>query len=101
MTLTPLRIVLLLASTLVLSIVGILLLVMGVHGSQILSLIGAFLLLPNVILSRLGVPVGIPFLNSITITSILVFVLLQIGYYYALFQLIYYVVSRSRRKIAA
>ena len=95
---TAIRIVIVLACTLVLSIAGIILIVIGVHGSKVIALIGGFLLLPTVILSRLGVPVRIPLLHSMSTVSILVFVVLQSGYYYALFQLICYVTERSRRK---
>ena len=95
MALSAIRIVILLACTLVLSIAGIILILIGVHGSKVIALIGDFLLLPTVILSRLGVPVRIPLLHSMSMVSILVFVVLQTGYYYALFQLIYYVSERS------
>jgi hypothetical protein len=98
MALTAIRIVILLACTLVLSIAGIVLIVVGVHGPKVIALIGGFLLLPTVMLSRLGVPVRIPLLHSMSMVSMLVFVVLQTGYYYALFQLIYYVTERSRRK---
>src|SRR6266481_3546096 len=84
---TAIRIVIVLACTLVLSIAGILLI-----------LIGGYLLLPTLILSRLGVPVRIPLLHSMSTVFILVFVVLQSGYYYALFHLIYYVTESSRRK---
>jgi len=97
--LSAIRIVILLACTLVLSIAGIILILIGVHGSKVIALIGDFLLLPTVILSRLGVPVRIPLLHSMSTVSILVFVVLQSGYYYALFQLIHYVTERSRRKV--
>jgi len=99
MALTAIRIVILLACALVLSIAGIVLIVIGVHGPKLIALIGEFLLLPTVILSRLGVPVRIPLLHSMSTVSILVFVVLQSGYYYALFQLIYYLTVRSRRKV--
>ena len=99
MALSAIRIVILLACTLVLSIAGIILILIGVHGSKVIALIGDFLLLPTVILSRLGVPVRIPLLHSMSTVSILVFVVLQSGYYYALFQLIHYVTERSRRKV--
>jgi hypothetical protein len=59
--LTPLRIVILLVSTLVLSILGVALIVIGVHGPQVIAMIGGFLLLPSIILTRLGMPLGIPF----------------------------------------
>jgi hypothetical protein len=101
MALTPLRIVVLLISTLVLSIAGVLLLVMGTHGSQALIWLGGFLLLPNVILMQLGVPVKVPLLNSVNVLSILLFVILQTGYYYVLFWLIYFVTGRVRRKVSA
>ena len=99
MALSAIRIVILLACTLVLSIAGIILILIGVHGSKVIALIGDFLLLPTVILSQLGVPVRIPLLHSMSPVSILVFVVLQSGYYYALFQLIHYVTERSRRKV--
>lgn len=99
MALTPLRIVALLISTLVLSIAGVLLLVMGTHGSQALIWLGGFLLLPNVILMQLGVPVKVPLLNSVNVFSILLFVILQTGYYYVLFWVIHSVTKRMRRKV--
>src|SRR5258707_2454974 len=101
MSLTTLRIVILLVSSLVLAIAGILLLVIGTHGSQALIWLGGFLLLPNVIIQRLGLPVAVPFLHSINGLSILLFVILQTGYYYLLFWLIHFVTGRIRRKIPA
>jgi len=95
---TAIRIAIVLACTLVLSIAGIILIVIGVHGSKVIALIEGFLLLPTLILSRLGVPVRIPLLHSMSTVFILVFVVLQRGYYYAPFQLIYYVTESSRRK---
>jgi membrane-bound ClpP family serine protease len=96
MALSPLRIVVLLLSTVVLSILGLLLMIMGAHGPQILTLVGAFLLLPNVILMRAGVPVGIPLISSSNVFSILVFLGLQAVYYYGLLQLMYFVTRRRR-----
>lgn len=101
MSLTPLRIVILLVSTLLLSIAGVLLLVMGTHGPQIFIWLGGFLLLPNVILAQLGLPAAVPFLNSMNALSILLFMILQTGYYYLLFWLIHFVTGRNRRKIPA
>jgi len=89
-------------STVVLSILGVLLMIMGAHGPQILAIIGAFLLLPAVILTRLGVPVGgIPFVSSNNIVSILVFLALQAAYYYGLLQLIYFITRRNRHRSLA
>lgn len=101
MPLTPLRIVILLVSTLVLSIAGVLLLVMGTHGPQALIWLGGFLLLPNIILVQLGLPAAVPFLHSMNVLSILLFVILQTGYYYLLFWLIHFVTGRIFRKIHA
>lgn len=101
MSLTPLRIVILLVSTLVLSIAGVLLLVMGTHGPQIFIWLGGFLLLPNAILAQLGLPAAVPFLHSMSLLSILLFVILQTGYYYLLFWLIHFVTGRNRRKVPA
>jgi hypothetical protein len=97
MALTPLRIVILLLCTLVLSIAGVVLLAMGTHGSQALTWLGGFLLLPNVILMQLGVPVKVPLLNSVNVLSILLFVILQTGYYYVLFWLVNSVIRRRRK----
>ena len=98
MALTPSRIFILLGSTLVLSVLGVLLMIMGVHGPRIMLIAGAVLLLPNVILTRLGVPVGIPLISSTNVISILVFLALQAAYFYGLFLLIYSAVRRSRRR---
>lgn len=68
-------------------------------GSQIITMIGTFLLLPNVILVRLGVPIGMPLLSSIKLLPILVFFVLQAAYYYGLFQLIYFMVQRRRHHL--
>jgi hypothetical protein len=97
MALTPLRIALLLLSTLVLSTAGLVFLFMGVHGPQIMTIVAVVLLLPNVILLKLGVPVAIPFINSARILPILFFLALQAAYYYGLVRLIYFV--RARRKL--
>jgi len=97
MALTPLRIVILLLCTLVLSIAGVVLLAMGTHGSQALTWLGGFLLLPNVILMQLGVPLKVPLLNSVNVLSILLFVILQTGYYYVLFWLVNSVIRRRRK----
>jgi hypothetical protein len=99
MALTPLRIALLLLSTLVLSTAGLFFLFMGVHGPQIMTIVAVVLLLPNVILLKLGVPVAIPFINSGKILPILFFLVLQAAYYYGLVRLIYFV--RARRKLLA
>lgn len=101
MSLTPLRIVILLVSTLVLSLAGVLLLVIGTHGSQALIWLGGFLLLPNVILAQLGLPASVPLLHSMNVLSVLLFVILQTGYYYLLFWLIRFVTGRIRRKVPA
>ncbi len=63
MALTPFRVVTLLASTLVFSIIGIVLVVAGVHGPEATAWVGALLLLPNIILMQLGVPIAIPFMQ--------------------------------------
>jgi len=75
--------------------------VVGVHGPEVTAWVGAFLLLPNIILMQLGVPIAIPFMHSVNILSVLVFLVLQAGYYYALFRLTHFVVGRIRRRIAA
>jgi len=101
MTLTPFRIVLLLVSTLVFSILGVALIAIGVHGPQAVAIIGGFFLLPSIILTRLGVPVGIPFLHATSFLSMIVFAMLQIAYYYGLLQLIYFATGTRRRKAPA
>jgi hypothetical protein len=101
MALTPFRVVTLLASTLVFSIMGIVLVVAGVHGPEVAAWVGAFLLLPNMILMRLGVPIAIPFLHSVSILSVLVFLVLQAGYYYILFRITHFVAGRFRPRIPA
>jgi len=97
MRLTLVRIVVLVASTLVLSILGSALMVMGVHGPQIATIVGAVLLLPSVILVRLGVPVGIPFITSTKVVAILIWLGLQTAYYYGWLQLVYRGIRRSSR----
>lgn len=101
MTLTPLRIVGLFACAFVFSIIGVVLVVIGVHGPEITAWIGYFLLLPNIILMQSGVPIAIPFMHSMSIISVLVFLALQTGYYYSLFRLIHYVAGRIRRRMTA
>ncbi len=101
MALTPLRIVILLVCTVVLSLAGVLLLVVGTHGSQAVAWLGGFLLLPNIILVQFGLPGAIPVLNSVNVLTILIFMVLQSGYYYLLFWLIHSVTKRIRRKIPA
>ena len=101
MALTLFRIVILLVSTFVLSMLGVALIAIGVHGPQAMAMIGGFLLLPSVILTRLGVPSGIPFIQSTSIKSILVFIVLQTAYYYALLELIYLITQGRRRKASA
>jgi hypothetical protein len=76
---------------------GIVLIAVGVHGPQAAAWIGAFLLLPSVILTRLGVPLALPFIHPLSIFSALVSLILQMGYYYALFRLIHFVAGRIRR----
>lgn len=98
MALTPFRLVTILACTLVFSIVGIVL-VVGVHGPEVTTWVAAFFLLPNIILMRLGVPIAMPFMHPVSIVSVLVFLVLQTGYYYALFRLTYYLAGRIRRGI--
>jgi len=75
--------------------------VLGVLGPEVTAWVGAFLLLPNIILMQLGVPIAIPFMHSVSILSVLVFLMLQAGYYYALFRLTHFVVGRIRRRIPA
>ncbi len=58
MALTPFRVVALLVSTLVFSIIGIVLVVVGVHGPVVTAWVGAFLLLPNITLMQLDVPIA-------------------------------------------
>jgi hypothetical protein len=89
------------ACTLVLSMAGVLLLALGTHGAQAISWLGGFLLLPNIILLQLGLPVGIPLLHSAGVLSILVFVVLQTGYYYLLLWLVVTIAGRRRRKVRA
>lgn len=101
MALTPFRTVILLVSTFVFSILGVVLIAIGVHGPQAMAMIGGFLLLPNVILTRLGLPTRIPFIQSMSIKSILVFIMLQTAYYYALLQVICLVTRGRRRKAPA
>jgi len=101
MVLTPFRVATLLASTLVFSAIGIVLVVLGVHGPEISAWVGAFLLLPNVILRQLGVPIAMPFVHSMSVVSALVFLALQNGYYYALFRLTHYLAGRIRRRTPA
>lgn len=72
----------------------------GVHGSQVFVWIGCFLLLPSFVLVKLGVPVAIPFLHSTSIVSIIIFVVLQCAYYYALLRLSLYVLGKGRRRAA-
>lgn len=98
MALTPFRIVILVIATLVFSILGVVLIAMGVHGPDAIAILGGFFLLPSIVLIRLGVPVGIPFMQSMSILSVVVFVVLQTAYYYALFQLVYLVLGHRRRK---
>jgi len=99
MALTPFRLVTLLASTIVFSIVGIVFVVVGVHGPEVTTWVAAFLLLPNIILMRLDVPIAIPFMYPVSVASVLVFLMLQAGYYYALFRLTHFIAGRIRRKI--
>lgn len=101
MRLTPFRIVVLLVSTLVFSTAGVVLIVIGVHGPQMIAWIGYFLLLPNIMLLKLGVPIAIPFIRSASIISVIVFVVLQAGYYYALFGLVRYVACGVRGRTPA
>jgi hypothetical protein len=99
MVLTPFRVATLLASTLVFSAIGIVLVV--VHGPEVTTWVGAFLLLPNVILRQLGVPIAMPFMHSMSFVSALVFLALQTGYYYALFRLAHYLAGRIRQRTPA
>ena len=98
MALTPFKLVTLLASTLVFSIVGIVIVVVGAHGPEVTAWVGAFLLLPNIILMRLGVPIAVPFMYPVSIVSVLVFLVLQAGYYFALLWLTHFIAGRIRRK---
>jgi len=98
MALTPLKIVLLLAVTLVLTIAGIAFIAIGVHGSQIFSWIGYLLLLPSFFLSELGAQVAIPFLHSTGIVSLIVFMALQTLYYYGLFWIASLAASGAQRR---
>lgn len=100
MALTPFRFVTLLASALIFSIIGIVLVVVGVHGPEVTAWVGAFLLLPNIVLMKLGVPMAIPFVHPVSVVSVFVFFVLQVGYYYALFRLIHYPAGRIRRSTA-
>jgi len=97
MKLTPLRIALLLFCTLVFSGAGVVFFFAGVHGSQIMIILGVVLLLPNIILIKLGVPIGIPFINSASVFPILTFLVLQVVYYFALLRLIYFLKYRRRQ----
>lgn len=96
MKLSLLGICLLLASTVILSVVGIFLVAIGVHGANILMWTGDFLILPTIVLMQAGIPIKIPFLHSMTVTFIVVFLVLQTAYYYLLFHLVGYLVSRIR-----
>jgi hypothetical protein len=100
MALTPLRIFILVITTLVFTVLGVALIVIGIHGSQIATMLGGFFLLPSIVLMRLGVPMGIPLLQSMSILSLLLFLLLQTAYYYFLLQLIYFVTGRRQRATA-
>ena len=97
MKLSPLRFALLLAVTLVLSACGIVLMALGVHGTQILTWLGGFLLLPSVLLAHFGMPIAIPFLYSMSAASIVVFIALQMAYYCVLYWFCRYV-RRARRQ---
>ena len=97
MVLTPFRVVALFGTAFVFSVIGIVLVVVGVHGPEVAAWVGDFLLLPNIILMQLGVPIAIPFMYPISFVSVLVFLALQTGYYYALFRLIHYFAGRIRR----
>jgi len=81
------KIVALFAATLVLSALGLALVVLGTHGSQVLAAIGVIFLLPSVLLSRLGVPISLPFMQEMSVGTVVFFVLVQTGYYLALLQL--------------
>jgi hypothetical protein len=87
-----------LASTLILSIAGIVCIVAGVHGPQVIAGVGDFLLLPNIILLKLGVPIALPLLHHMSITSMLIFLVLQTAYYYVLFRLLLSVTGNLSRK---
>jgi len=95
MTLSPLRFALRLAATLVLSACGIVLMALGVHGTQILTWLGGFLLLPSILLTHFGVPIPIPFLYSNSATSTVLFIALQMAYYYALYWFFRYLKHRT------
>ena len=97
MALIPLRVIVLFACTLVFSTMGIVLIAVGVHGPQVAAWIAAFLLLPSVILTRLGVPLALPFIHTLGIVSALVSLILQTGYYYTLLRLIQFVAGQIRR----
>ena len=98
MALTPLKIALLLGFTLLCTIVGVLCIATGVHGPQAIAWLGDFLLLPSILLLRLGVPIGIPILYSTTIFSLIVFLLLQTAYYYVLLLIVLKLINRARRR---
>ena len=97
MRMTPIRIMLLFIITVAVSSLGIVLMAVAAHGSQLHLYLGAFLLLPSIILLRLGVPIRIPFLETIGILSVVLFVLLQALYYFGLLQIARYL-ARLRRK---
>lgn len=92
------KIILLAVATVVLSVVGIALTIMGVHGAGILSIAAIVLLLPNFILLWLGVPLGIPLLTSTKLSTFFLFAALQAGYFYGLLQLIYLAARYHRRR---
>lgn len=75
-------------ATVLLSTIGILCLVAGAHGSNLLTYVGALLLLPAVGLSRFGVPIGIPGLHRLGAVSAISFPVVQLAGYYALLLLL-------------
>ena len=95
MKLSPLRFALLLAATLIFSASGIVLMALGVHGTQILTWFGGLLLLPSILLTHFGVPIAIPFLYTMSAASIVVFIALQMAYYYVLYWLLRYLKRRT------
>ena len=82
----------------VLTALGFGLMAAGVHGPRVATYVGTFLILPSLILMKLGVPIAIPFLYRTTVISTALFCALQLGYYYGLLRLLAFVVSRSREK---
>jgi hypothetical protein len=83
-------------ATVSMSATGILCVIAGTHGPDVLTYVGAFLLLPAVGLSRLGMSLGMPGLNRLGILSTITFTVVQLAYYYGMIRLAVHL--RSQRQ---